>query len=230
MNPMFSSLLLLGMTFMPGLAAAHYPRLVDGRGPVIVKDPEVSKGYYGTLRGEPQAFLIVSAIPVQLYVALIVPDLAGAQTDLLATISQPAGHGPPLAVLDGRNAKWTETFDEFGRQNYLKGPEFRRLVPAGTYLIRVSAPGNDRVFGLATGERVESFGLGEIVRAYSTLPTIRARYFRQNALTALLTPFLGFPLIGLTGVVALLARRRVGRVLNVGAGTLGRLRALAARH
>jgi hypothetical protein len=46
------------------------PRQTDQ---ITVTDPAVSKAYYGTLTGSPHTYTIVTAVPLKLYVGILMP-------------------------------------------------------------------------------------------------------------------------------------------------------------
>ena len=60
-----------------GVALAHQPRLVGDDLVIKVEDPEISKAYYGTLKGEPAIYIIQSNEPFNFYLDLLVPDVEG---------------------------------------------------------------------------------------------------------------------------------------------------------
>lgn len=191
-------LALLALAAAPALA--HRPRLVDPSAAVVVVDePDVSKAYFGTLRGRPQTYVVEWNAAVPFYVGLTVPAVPGAGTHVTATLVD--ADATVLARLDGEHARWTPFFESSARQRYLKGPEVRRELPPGRYEIRVESSAPEQDYALAIGER-ESFPPAELARDFSLLPKITARYFKQPAYTAFLTPFLGIPVLA---VLALLA-------------------------
>lgn len=175
--------------FLPTVASAHQPRITESR-LTTVSDPEVSKAYYAKLTGEPDIYVIDASAPFDLYVGVLVPDIAGQKKDVSAVVLK---DGTQIAFLDGATFAWEQFFEEFGRDTYWKGPEYRVRAEAGTYEIRVWSTNNDSAYSLAVGE-IESFGPSEIINAYITIPQIKSFFFNKPAYTAFLTPFLGVPL------------------------------------
>ena len=187
--------------------------MVESNAPVRVEEPDISKAYYGTLHGQPQVFELDWDATVPFYVGLTVPDLPGIPTDVSATLLDPAYPNTPVATLAGKSVAWEPFFEAYGRQKYLKGPEFRHQLPAGHYEIRVEGPSPERVFVLAIGER-ESFPPRELVKDFAILPRITQQYFHRPAYTAFFTPFLGVPIVlalGLLAAVIALAKRVLRR-------------------
>lgn len=194
----FAVLLLPGLAFAPEIARAHQPRIVEGT-VINVVDPEVSKAYYGTLSGQPHVYKISSDKPFSLYAGVLVPDRPGQKKDVSAAVvkmepvagamaSPPVTASTSLANLDGKSFKWEPMYEEFGADNYFKGPEFKQQVPAGNYEIRVSSPDNDSRYSLAVGE-IEAFDLAETVNALTVIPKLKSDFFGSSPFTFLKSPF-----------------------------------------
>jgi hypothetical protein len=131
-------------------AVAHQPHVVGDAARVAVSDPEISKAYYGRLPSVPARYEIVSRRPFTLYAQTTVPDISGARRDYRLTILGP--DGPLLAQLSTPTSHWKQFFEPFGGDHYLTGPEYRRHVPAGHYIVQVTRPGNRGTYVLAIGE------------------------------------------------------------------------------
>ena len=165
-----------------GVASAHQPRLVGENGPVIVSEPEISKAYYGELKGEPAFFEINSAAPFDLYVNVLSPDIAGAKKDFSVDIYF---NDELLKRLDGANYKWHLFYEPFGNDTYWWGPEYREpAAPAGKYKIAVSSPENSGRYSLAIGE-AENFSPKEILNAVKVIPKLKTDFFGKPAYDAL---------------------------------------------
>ena len=190
---------LLALTF-PLVASAHQPVVVTGDSPIVINQPEISKAYYGQLTGNPQIFQIHASSALKFYMNVLVPDLSGAKHDVSAAIIDTKNTKVPIAVIDGITGKWTPFFEPFARDTYFKGPEFRSVLPAGSYEIRVWSSNNDSPYALAVGE-IESFGIADILNAYVTIPEIKSFFFHKPAYTAFLAPFLGAPILILLVIV-----------------------------
>lgn len=145
-------------------------------GTVSVSEPEISKAYYGRLPGSPVRYEIASSRPFLLFAQATVPDVPGSRRDLRLRVAGPAGE---LASLSTPAGAWKKFYEPVGGDHYLTGPEFRRRVPAGRYLVEVSDAGNTGVYVLAVGE-AERWGPVEGVRALLALPTIKHDYFGES--------------------------------------------------
>lgn len=200
----FYSIFIVALLLFPIAALAHQPRIVDGE-LTSVPDPEVSKAFYGKLSGEPHVFVITESAPFELYVNVLVPD--GATTDVSAAIINQENPDEPIAMLPAEGA-WERYHEVFAQDWYLKGPEFRTDVPAGTYEIRVWSSNNVGRYVLAVGEK-ERFPLSEIIHTYRVIPMLKTDFFGKPAYEAYLTPILGIPLgvVGVCGLFAYLAYR-----------------------
>lgn len=191
-KPLGIGLLILSLS-VPLVALAHQPRVVNTN-QIFVEEPEISKAYYGTLVGEPHVYTIYASSTFELYVNILVPDEAGARTDMTAAVIDTQTPNEPLVVLGGSDAPWKKYFEEFARDAYLRGPEFKKQVPAGTYQIRVWNSNNMGKYVLATGD-IEQFKSDDILHAVQVLPQIKQEYFNKSPLTALATPFIGGPIL-----------------------------------
>jgi hypothetical protein len=131
------SLALLAGAFWPTISFAHQPNLVkDFSQPVLVKNPEVSKAYYGQLSGKSDEFVIEASDSFNLYVGLSVPDVASARKDFVVTVYR---NDQFLFKLQGETSEWKPFYESFGRDNYLAGPEQEMRVEDGTYTIAVDS-------------------------------------------------------------------------------------------
>lgn len=193
-------LALVLLLLVPGAALAHQPRIVES-GPVDIRQPEVSQAFYGELAGAPVEYRIQSAETFRLYVGILVPDIPGVRKDISAEIYRITPNGnETLTLLDGKTFEWKPFFEEFARDDYFWGPEYKaedsqkgvepngRMVPGGTYVIKVFSPTNQGKYTLATGD-LEEFPLKEIINAAMTVPEIKARFFGESPLRIILSPF-----------------------------------------
>ncbi len=185
-------LFVVGFLFVPLFASAHQPRIVEGR-QTIVQSPEISKAYYGTLTGVPDVYTITSATAFDLYVGVLVPDLAGQKKDVTATITKVDDQGvkgaeiAPLATLAGPSSDWKKFFEPFGHDTYWQGPEYRSRAEPGTYEIRVSSPQNDTKYSLAIGE-IEAFDFKEGMNALKLVPQLKKDFFNESPIGFILSP------------------------------------------
>jgi hypothetical protein len=188
------------LVLMPSIALAHQPRLTQSR-QTLVPEPEISKAYYAKLMGEPDTYIIESSTPFDLYVNVLVPDIAGQKKDVSAAVFKDGETNSPLAVIGGVNADWQQFYEPFGVSTYLRGPEYKASVEAGRYEVRVWSTNNDSKYSLAIGEG-EFFDGGEIWNALRLVPRIKSEFFEESPASFIKSPF-GYGLIIIMYAVAL---------------------------
>ncbi len=206
-----SALLILAFfVFLPAIASAHQPRIVENRLTEVL-EPEISKAYYGKLSGEPDVYVINATLPFDLYVGVLVPDIEGQKKDVSAVVLK---NGRELAVLDGLNFEWTQFYEPFGADTYWKGPEYRARVEAGAYEIRVWSSNNDSKYSLAIGE-LEAFDGKETLNVLTLIPKLKKDFFNESPMGFIVSPF-GWGLIVimyvLAGIVGLFYRFILKRI------------------
>jgi hypothetical protein len=157
---------------------AHQPQIVRSHD-VYVVDPEVSKAYYATLYDQSDTYHITSDKAFNLYVNILVPDIAGQKKDVTATVFNSSDITRPIAVLGGPDADWQPFFEPFGHDRYWQGPEYRMRVEAGSYEVHVSSSMNDSKYSLAIGE-IESFNFSESLNALSVIPQLKRDFFNTS--------------------------------------------------
>ncbi|MEI7719842.1 MAG: DUF2892 domain-containing protein, partial [bacterium] len=197
-------LLLLGLfaslfTLAPSLASAHQPRITEER-LTSVTYPEVSKAYYGKLTGVPDVYTIEAKEAFNLYVGVLVPDIAGQKKDVSAVVMK---DGKQIVVLDGATFAWKQFFEPFGHDTYWQGPEYKARADAGKYEIRVTSPNNDSKYSLAIGE-IEKFDGKEGLNALTLIPQIKKNFFNESPIGFILSPF-GWGLIVIMYILAFIA-------------------------
>jgi len=196
----FIPLTLLALfVFAPSLASAHQPRITESR-QTTVPDPEISKAYYGKLTGEPDVYTIEAKEAFNLYVGVLVPDIAGQKKDVSAVVMK---DGKQIALLDGATFAWKQFFEPFGHDTYWQGPEYKARADAGTYEIRVTSPNNDSKYSLAIGE-IEKFDGKEGMNALTLIPQIKKNFFNESPIGFILSPF-GWGLIVIMYILAFIA-------------------------
>jgi hypothetical protein len=168
-------------------AHSHQPRLVESSR-ITVVDPEISKAYYGQLSGEPHIYRIESHEPFALYVNILVPDIPGQAKDVSAVITRAGGSPAVLANFSADTSVWKRYWEEFGRDWYWMGPEYRARVDAGIYEIRVDSARRNSKYTLAVGER-EAFDYHEGMNALRLIPTLKREFFGTSPAGFLLSPF-----------------------------------------
>jgi hypothetical protein len=182
-NRVFIFLLFL---VLPSIALAHQPRIVNSS-PTIVENPQISKAYDDTLTGQPHTYIITSATPFALYVNVLVPDIAGQEKDISASITKD-GSTTPIATLDGVTYEWKKFYEPFGGDTYWMGPEYKAPVQAGTYTVTVSSSKNNSEYSLAIGE-TEAFDLNETISAIHAIPLIKQDFFKESPATFIFSVF-----------------------------------------
>lgn len=189
-----------------GVVYAHQPRLVIGPRIVEVKDPETSQAFYSELKGESQIFQIKEEKSFDLYLNILAPDLPEARTDFVVYIYKKTDKRPYfIDKLDGENFTWQKYHEEFANDDYLKGPEWKKEVEAGSYLIEVKSKDNQGKYSLAIGEK-EKFTLSEIKNVIRILPDVKTQIFNKPAYTAFTNRtgiFLLLPFLSLVIIIAL---------------------------
>lgn len=175
--------------FIPTLVLAHQPRVVESR-QTIVSNPEVSKAYYSKLSGEPDVYVINAGKTFDLYVNVLVPDIANQKKDVSVVITK---DGKEFASLDGLNYEWKKFYEPFGADTYWMGPEYKARVEAGTYEIRVSSLSNDSKYSLAIGE-IEAFDMKEGLNAIRIIPELKKNFFNKSPIDFIVSP-IGWGLI-----------------------------------
>jgi hypothetical protein len=184
------------LAFLPLLTFAHQPRITESR-LTTVQNPEVSKVYYAELSGEPDVYVVNAPTPFDLYVGVLVPDIAGQKKDVSALVLK---DGKQIAVLDGTTFEWKKFFEEFGHDTYWQGPEYKVRAEAGTYEIRVSSSNNNSKYSLAIGE-IEAFDMKEGLNALMLIPQIKKDFFNKSPIDFILSP-LGWGLIVVMYILA----------------------------
>lgn len=194
----FFLLLLAIIILTPAIAAAHQPRIVEGR-QTIVTEPEVSKAYYGKLEGVPDTFTIQSSAPFDLYLNILVPDIESQKKDVSVAVTK---DGQPFITLDGNRFEWKALFEPFGYDNYFAGPEYKAKVDAGTYVVTVSSGQDDSKYSLAIGE-IENFDFKETLNAVTLIPELKKNFFAKSPVDFILSPF-GWGMIVILYVLAVI--------------------------
>lgn len=197
---------------LPVASHAHQPRIVE-RENVYVTDPEISKVYYGKLKGEPVYFKISAEKRFVLYLNILVPDIPDQDKDLSFAIIKNGDVKRTVAVLDGSNFEWKKFWEEFGRDNYWQGPEYRAYADAGEYEVMVWSSDNDSKYAFAIGGN-EAITFAEAVNALLIIPEIKRDFFNESPIGFALSPWgygyivVLYTLAFLTGFITLFIRNK----------------------
>ena len=149
--------------------SAHQPKLIyytpSLNNPHEVKDPEISKAFYGKLSGEPHYFIIKSEKDFLFYTSILSPKIN--ETNVPLSIEVLDSNKNIIYKGDGSKFNWEAWYEPYARDWYWKGPEigintgkeFQTSfnIGAGTYYIKVYNDNNIGHYSLAVGE-AEFFG------------------------------------------------------------------------
>jgi hypothetical protein len=160
-------------------------------------DPEISKAYYATLAGSPHVYTIDSKQAFDLYVGILVPDIASTKKDITAEVFK---EGVNIATIGGTRATWKPYFESFGQSLYFDGGEYKARAEAGVYTIKVSNPDNTGKYSLAVGE-IEAFDGKEGMNALSMIPELKRDFFEESPISFIFSPF-GWGLIVIMYILA----------------------------
>jgi dipeptidase E len=180
---------------------AHQPSLIYlQKGDVQISAPEISQAFYDELFDQPKNYFINSEKSFNLYVSLLVPELANRKGVYSADIFSLDGDtSTKIASLDGTSSEWKEFYEPFGRDYYLQGPEFEKEVPAGKYKIEVFSKDNKGKYVLVVGKK-ETWDVMSVLNIYWQVPLLKIQFFKTDILQFFLTPF-GIGLIGAIGAL-----------------------------
>ncbi|MBI2054014.1 MAG: Type 1 glutamine amidotransferase-like domain-containing protein [Candidatus Staskawiczbacteria bacterium] len=180
-------------------ASAHQPNVVYYlKGNIKITGPEISRAFYDKLKGEPRTYIISSESDFTLYLNILVPapqNIKGRYSVNVFLLDEEKEE--PIALIDGNSAGWEVFYEPFGRDYYLKGPEFEKAVKAGNYKITVFSEKNWGEYVLAVGKQ-EYFGVLEMINVYWQLPLLKYDFFKTPVWQFFLTP------LGIYGVIAIL--------------------------
>lgn len=193
--------------FIASFAFAHQPRIIwQQTGDVNINDPELSQAFYDELTGSPRIYFINSDKNFSLYLNILVPAGENGQGKYSANVFLVNGDKEEnIAFLDGSKFEWKQMYEEFGRDWYVQGPEFKKDVTAGKYKIQVFSSNNTENKGkyvLAVGEK-ELFDAQSVFNVYWQIPLLKIQFFKSDILQFFLTPF-GIGLIAVVGILLVL--------------------------
>jgi peptidase E len=199
----FSAFIFL-FSAMAGTVFAHQPNLVYlNPQNVQITNPEISRAFYDELTGKPRDYFITSPKQFDFYINLLVPMAENRDGRYSANVYSVNGKTETLIFsTDTLSTSWSEYYEEFGRDYYLKGPEFTKTLPAGSYKIEVFSADNKGKYVLAVG-KTESFDAMSILNIYWQLPMLKLTFFKTSVLQFFLTPF-GIAGIGAIGAFLIL--------------------------
>lgn len=171
--------------FLPKEVSAHQPLLVDAQTKIDVNDPITSKAYYGELIERPAYYLINQDKPFTLYVGILVPKITGISKDISAIVYKDSR---PYAYLYANKSQWKEFYEPYGGDWYYQGPEYKKDVPAGTYLIKVYNSKNEGKYVVAIGEK-ESFPFKVVLNTLLIMPSLKLNFFKESFFSLLFSKY-----------------------------------------
>ncbi len=180
---LFISTLFLFLIF-PVIVSAHQPRIVEGTSTQVI-DPEISKAYYAKLEKTSNTYTIQSDTDFNLYVNILVPKIENQKKDVSFSITK---DGKELATYLAEDHEWKEFWEEFGRDWYWMGAEYKAQATPGTYEVTVWSSQNDSKYSLAIGE-IEAFDFKEGINALKRIPQIKSDFFEESPISFFLSPF-----------------------------------------
>jgi len=178
---------------------AHQPNLIYSKpADIVINNPEISQAFYDELKGEPRRYFINSDKDFNFYINLLVPEIANKKGRYSATVFLVNGDkDEEIGKLDGAISEWTEFYEPFGRDYYLKGPELEQQLVAGKYKIEVFSADNTGKYVLAVG-KIEAYDINSLLNVYWQIPTLKIQFFQTSVFQFFLTPFgiIGIAIIG----------------------------------
>jgi len=194
-----------------GNVLAHQPEVVYlNPGDVEISNPEISQAFYDELKGSPRNYFINSDKDFELYINLLVPEIANKDGRYSANVfSVKDGKEDLIFSTDALSTGWQEYYESFDRDYYLKGPEWDKQLPAGEYKIEVFShlTGSGQVdnqgkYVLAVG-KTEYYDIWALLNVYWQLPLLKVTFFNTSVLQFFLTPF-GIGGIAVIGAILIL--------------------------
>ena len=172
-------------------------------GDVQIANPENSQIFYDELKGKARDYFINSGSDFELYLNIMVPEVANIEGRYSVTIFSVTGDTTTqIAELDSDTYNWQEYFNSFSRDWYWKGPEFDKQLMAGKYKIEVYSDDNQGKYVLDVGKK-ESLNYLSVLNVYWQIPLLKATFLKTSVLQFFLTPF-GIAGIGILGAIIII--------------------------
>mgnify|MGYP001199405200 FL=1 len=173
------------LIFISIKAFAHQPKIINYspslENPHEVIYPEISKAYYGKLKGKSHYFRITSKKDFLFYAGILSPKVKENYRWLSLDILDENNN--ILYQANGSKFNWESWYEPYARDWYWKGPEiggeinketgFKKsfLIQSGTYIIKVYNNDNIGNYSLAVGE-AEFFGSNTFEKILTWIPII----------------------------------------------------------
>lgn len=205
--------LVFALLLSSGAVFAYIPRIIyNQKDNIEIKNPETFQIFFDELGGRPRNYLISSDRDFDFYVNILVPSSSNPKGRYSLKIFSLENGFPEsgemeeseenkIAFVDGQtDFEWKEFYDSFGRDYYLKGPEFSTRLPGGNYGIVVFSYENRGKYALALGKE-ETLPILELLGIYWKLPLLKIEFFKTSPIEFFATN-LGLLAVGI--VIALL--------------------------
>lgn len=156
---LFTFLMVLIVSFN---VKAHQPKILYSSPtldvPHVVTEPEISKAFYGKLKGEPHYYKITSNESFLFYAGISTPKLDEEPVKSSFTVYD--GNNQILFQAKGEESEWTSWYEPYAKDYYWLGPrafetnaeEKSVRLEAGDYTIKVYNADNSGTYVLAVGE------------------------------------------------------------------------------
>jgi hypothetical protein len=202
------------------LASGHTPVLVEFeslKDIITIDDPELSRAYYGELKGFPHTYEVRSDAPFLLRVEVLVPDTDWSTNGISSMIVRQvegSGRVTEVARLEAKDASWESFYEPWGGDSYRRGPMFEEELLSGTYRVEIHTPDNIEKYVLVIGSREErELGYFELLGRIVEVKT----FFGKSKVAILQSPIAYIPfLIALVTILVLMYvwrfRRRRDRI------------------
>jgi len=176
-------------------AFSHQPRIVIKEpssevNPILIREPEVSKAYYGQIEKSAEYYKIYSDREFTLYASLEIPEIPEQSKNIVLELKDQSGL--QLAYLAGQQHHWRQFHEDFGNADYLSGPSIQMILPSGDYTITVNGEENTK-YVLVTGQK-EEFPPEEFLKSLFLVPQINQEFFAMNIFQSIINIF-GFTLL-----------------------------------
>lgn len=180
-------------------ASAHIPFLVEQPtlgDSTVITNPEVSQAFYGVLEGFPHTFEITTEESFDLFVQVLVPDIASSENIVSASIvkvTPGARRVEDIARLSFKDGEWNTFHEPFVNDTYREGPSIDRVMEAGTYKIEVKTATNKHKYVLVVGKQEELGGIGffETIRRIAGVKV----FFEKSQWRIVESPLVYVPLV-----------------------------------
>lgn len=209
----FLALSVLSILFIANTVFAHQPRLVYKMlstidAPFIISNPDISQAFYGQLKNPSADYFKVTLNTEQsLYLGLLTPDNNESAEEVSAMVIKLNSPDSDIKMsLGGKDSNWEKYYEDYAGDSYWQGPDAKKLLPAGDYLITISAKDNIGKYVLVIGQ-TESFPFAEAMKTLYNLPDLKMGFFGTSFLTVfsgIIGKYLLYSLIGIIVILILI--------------------------